>query len=297
MTKLLHPFLNHPVTTEKLTSDQNALVDDLYNWIKDQPTYPNLSREHAHQFLHACYWNTLKAKKALQNYCEIRANSPLIFANRDSMSDSVQNVFNMTQMVSVPKTTPEGYHLLFYRLTDTDPAKMNFSDAVRAFCMFNDLRISEDGLTEGYIVVFDMKGLKLGHLAKIQLGSLRAFMSYIQEAHPVRLKKVLVIHAASIINQIMMILRPLIKSDLLSLLQFTPNGPLELFSEDIIPEDYGGKLKSMAEYYKVERKLLESKYRDWLIDSEDLKEIRPKKGKDTKSVQPITNSFSQLEID
>ncbi len=83
-------------------------------------------------------------------------------------------------MVSVPKTTPEGYHILIYRLSDTDPAKMNFSDAIRSFCMFNDMRISEDGLTEGYIVVFDMKGLKLGHLAKIHLGSLRAFMSYIQ---------------------------------------------------------------------------------------------------------------------
>lgn len=83
-------------------------------------------------------------------------------------------------MVSVPKTTPEGYHILIYRLSDTDPAKMNFSDAIRSFCMFNDMRISEDGLTEGYIVVFDMKGLKLGHLAKIHLGSLRAFMTYIQ---------------------------------------------------------------------------------------------------------------------
>lgn len=63
--------------------------------------------------------------------------------------------------------------------------------------------------------------------------------SKLQEAHPVRLKKVLVIHAASFINQIMMILRPLIKSEMLSLLQFTPNGPLELFSENIVPEVNG----------------------------------------------------------
>lgn len=165
-------------------------------------------------------------------------------------------ILTHSEMVSVPKTTPEGYHILIYRLSDTDPAKMNFSDAIRSFCMFNDMRISEDGLTEGYIVVFDMKGLKLGHLAKIQLGSLRAFMSYIQvwcdtltlcammfyrikifqEGHPVRLKKVLVIHAASFINQIMMIVRPLIKSDLLSLLQFTTQGPLDVFTSDLIPE-------------------------------------------------------------
>lgn len=66
------------------------------NRIKDQPTFPDFTREHAHQFLHACYWNPIKAKKALQNYCEIRANTPLLFDNRDPLSDSVQNVFNMT---------------------------------------------------------------------------------------------------------------------------------------------------------------------------------------------------------
>ncbi len=33
-----------------------------------------------------------------------------------------------------------------------------------------------------------------------------------------------------------MIIRPLIKSDLMSLLQFTTQGPLELFTSDLIPE-------------------------------------------------------------
>lgn len=70
--------------------------------------------------------------------------------------------------------------MLCYRLSDTDPSKVNFANAVKAFCMFNDMMISQDGIIEGYIVVFDMKGLRLGHLAKIQLSALRTFMAYIQ---------------------------------------------------------------------------------------------------------------------
>lgn len=111
-----------------------------------------------------------------------------------------------------------------------------------------------------------------------------------------------------------MIVRPLIKSELLSLLQFTTQGPLEVFSSDLIPEvcstksktllvtnifsiqDYGGSLKSMVDYYKVERKLMETKYKDWLPDSVHLKEIRLVKTKDTK-IQPVTANFSHLEID
>lgn len=52
----------------------------------------------------------------------------------------------------------------------------------------------------------------------------------------------------------------------------------------------------MAEYYKIERKLFESKYKDWLPDSVHLKEIRLVKTKD-KKIQPITANFSHLEID
>lgn len=83
-------------------------------------------------------------------------------------------------MVGLPIKTKEGYKVLCYRLSDTDPSKVNFANAVKAFCMFNDMMISQDTIIEGYIVVFDMKGLRLGHLAKIQLGALRTFMAYIQ---------------------------------------------------------------------------------------------------------------------
>lgn len=173
-------------------------------------------------------------------------------------------------MVGLPIKTQEGYKVLCYRLSDTDPSKVNFANAVKAFCMFNDMMISQDCIIEGYIVVFDMKGLRLGHLAKIQLGALRTFMAYIQvrrrttyiyvcvlgavslnhclvlllpsvsvsrqEAHPVRLKKIYVVHAAAFINQVMAILKPLIKSELLGLLQFTSKGPKDLFPLALLPE-------------------------------------------------------------
>lgn len=48
-------------------------------------------------------------------------------------------------MAALPHTTPEGYKLLIYRLANYDPSKMVFADAVKAFCMFNDVRLSEDG--------------------------------------------------------------------------------------------------------------------------------------------------------
>lgn len=138
-------------------------------------------------------------------------------------------------MVSMPKKTPEGYEVLIYRLTDFEPSKVHFAECIKGFCMFNDLRLSEDLLAEGYIVIFDMKGVRLSHITRVQLGPLRAFMAYIQEAHPARLKKIYICHAASFVNQVMAMIKPLIQSEMLSLLHFTTKGPDSLFPKEILP--------------------------------------------------------------
>lgn len=46
--------------------------------------------------------------------------------------------------------------------------------------MFNDVVISGDGPINGYVVVFDMQGVCLRHLTRVQFGPLRNFMAYIQ---------------------------------------------------------------------------------------------------------------------
>lgn len=135
----------------------------------------------------------------------------------------------------MPKRTPEGYEMLMYRLTDTDPSKIMFADCIKGFCMFNDLRLSEDLLADGYVVVFDMKGVRLSHITRVQIGPLRSFMAYIQEAHPARLKKIYICHAASFVNQVMSLVKPLIKSEMMSLLHFTTKGPQTLFAKELLP--------------------------------------------------------------
>jgi len=303
MTSLAHPFIDNPNTIE-VPNERIKDVEELCDWIKTQPRLPSYTKNHAVLFLHACYWDKAAAQKAMQRYATIRAGAPDVFAERDPTAPGIQNVFGLCQMASMPKTTPEGYKLLIYRLVDPDPSKVIFSDCMKAFCMFNDVCLSNDILANGYVVVFDMKGVRLGHLTRIQLGPLRAFMSYIQEAHPARLKKIHIVHTSTIINQIMMLVKPLIKSEMLSLLQFSSCGPEDLFDKDILPKEYNGELDSVQTYY-VEQKLeIETKYREWLIDSAQFKE-KPKekscsrssnKGALKNTAVPI-RSFSALEID
>lgn len=184
-----------------------------------------------------------------------------------------------SHLVRLPKLTPEGYRVLMYTVKDPDYTKMVFGDAVKGFCMFNDCVISEDGLAEGYVVCFDMKGIALGHLARVSLPVLRSFMVYIQEAHPARLKAIHVLNTAPWINHAMRIVIPLIRSELLQLLKFHKGNVAEGVPVELMPEEYGGEAPSIRELDRQCHLMME-KYARWLRETETFRtdeSKRPKK--------------------
>jgi hypothetical protein len=83
-------------------------------------------------------------------------------------------------MGAMPETTVDGYHVLMFRLADFDTAKANVTEMMKLFHMFADVCIGDNGLANGYVVLFDMKGVSLGHLPKVSLPMLKRFMVYIQ---------------------------------------------------------------------------------------------------------------------
>nr|XP_023019645.1 alpha-tocopherol transfer protein-like [Leptinotarsa decemlineata] len=190
----------------------------------------------------------------------------------------MDSIFSGSYLISLPKTTPEGYRVLLYSVKDNDPTKMVFSDCIKAFCMYNDIILSEDGLQEGYIVVFDMKGVQLGHLARVSLPALRCFMLYIQEAHPCRLKAIHVLNTASWIHHVMRLIVPLLKSELLSLIKFHTGNIPENFPTELLPAEYGGEAATMKEFEK-ETEFLLGKYHHWLIESSEFKSDESKREK------------------
>nr|CAD7425431.1 unnamed protein product [Timema monikensis] len=127
-----------------------------------------------------CYDSVEKTKKTIEAYFTFRTVSKDLFSNRDSLSPEIQDFLNISNMVQLPRNTPEGYKVLFYRLTDMDPLKLFFLPSIKAFLMFNDMILSENGLKPGYVVIFDMKDHTLGHLARVTLPLIRKLMYYIQ---------------------------------------------------------------------------------------------------------------------
>ncbi|XP_046386942.1 alpha-tocopherol transfer protein-like [Ischnura elegans] len=273
-------------------------------WMKRQPHLPTISDAFISLFLHSVYNSIEQAKATIETYFSARTAAPEFFKDRNGFSEDVQFSYKTAHFTSLNKKTPEGYRVLICRLADFDPSHLHFNDVLRAFFMFADICISEDGVIPGYITIFDLKGVVLGHLPKISLPSLKKFMIYIQDAHPVRLKAVHLINCVPFMDKILAMVKPLMKNEMINLLQLHSNGLDNLFKtipQEIMPEDYGGKDKTMAELHADYKKLMETKYLDWMKEEEEHlrtnEDLRIGSKSTSSELFGMEGSFRKLAID
>lgn len=85
--------------------------------------------------------------------------------------------------------------------------------------MIEDVRLETQsdevyGIGNGEIVVFDMTGYGVRHVAKTSIWILKAFMKYLQEASCVRLKQIHVINCSSYIGRVLFLVRPFVSREI-----------------------------------------------------------------------------------
>lgn len=117
----------------------------------------------------------------------------------------------------MPKLTPEGYAVIFFKFLDANPNKFVLTQQMRLFDMAMSLNLSQNGIYEGVVIVVDMEGMVFGHLARLSVGSIKKFLYYLQEAMPIRLKGFHFINAVSFIDKILALMKPFMKKDLMDM--------------------------------------------------------------------------------
>lgn len=83
------------------------------------------------------------------------------------------------------KATQENYKICIFRLQDVNSEKFNFNDVIKAFFMMADLRMvcpdPNPELADGEVPIFDMSGMTIWHLFKVNFSTLRLYFRYVQE--------------------------------------------------------------------------------------------------------------------
>ncbi|XP_025414704.1 alpha-tocopherol transfer protein-like [Sipha flava] len=292
-----------PITAEeeyaKNPEVSRETINDLKKWIATQPHLPqNMPEEMLILFYHSCYFNVEQTKNCIEVYYTLKTETPEFFANRDITRPELVNALNTLDYGCLPTRNPNGYQIIYHKLRLFEANKYVFNDGVKLLVMAMDACFKVDGTCPGYIFLFDMRGVRLGHLTRLSISSLRKFFTFIQEGLPVRLKGIHVLNTQSIVDKIMILVKPFMKKELLSMVHFYTERDHEKIY-DILPkecllEDYGGLSQSIekshahfVEWMKLMKPLFEHDYQYKIDESK-----RPKKSK-----KSISTSFKSLEID
>ncbi|XP_075154595.1 alpha-tocopherol transfer protein isoform X2 [Haematobia irritans] len=274
-----------------MSADMEKKVDELQQWLKTQPQLPpKIDKGLLRRFLAAMDGDLEDAKKLMLRNFKLRNKHDNIFLKRDPMDSASQEILKVGDYLVLPETTPENYRVILLRLQDVNPEKFKFTDAVKVLFMIMDCRFAiTDEIEDGEIVVFDMTGYTLKHLARTSLSSLRVFMKFAQEAHTGRVKQIHVINAASYLDKVLSVVKPFMSRELMQVLHtHLPNSdtPYKFIPRDLLPDEYGGKVGKMSDIRQ-----------HWMTKLKEMREYLMDDSRWKMNNADIVDNLQNLEID
>jgi uncharacterized protein (DUF2267 family) len=159
--------------------------------------------------------------------------------------------------------THDNRRVSIIRMIDGDVNKINFDDAIKAFYMVADIRLAcvDEVWADGEVPIFDMSHTSWRHVTKVVLSTMRLFMKYNQEAHPVTVRQVHIVNCNSMLNTVLAVLKPMMKAEVAAYIHtHLPNSEtlFDFVPREVIPAEYGGKAGPIEEIRKFTLEYLES---------------------------------------
>lgn len=151
-----------------------------------------------------------------------------------------------------------------------------------------DSCLQKNGPRDGAIFLFDMKGVGLMHLTRINVASLKKFFQYLQEGVPGKLRAIHVFNVVYFVDKILSLIKPFMNAEIIENLHLhQSNMDMEQFYEKYVPKsclpsDLGGDLPSIKELHDQHCKefmrlrpyfLAEEKQAELLLDNCEKKSL------------------------
>ncbi|GLV33596.1 uncharacterized protein CBL_21380, partial [Carabus blaptoides fortunei] len=155
----------------------------------------------------------------------------------------------------IPERTADNRCIIINRLSDSNACNYNMDVAMKILLMTFDSLLYENP-PNGIILLFDMNLMRLSHITKTKIGTVRKILRYIQDGMPVCLREIHVLNVVWFFNRIFAIIKPLMYRELVKKLHLHPVGSdMNDFYQSFIPKthlpsDYGGELETVKEMHK-----------------------------------------------
>uniref|UniRef100_A0A336LSD6 CSON003003 protein n=1 Tax=Culicoides sonorensis TaxID=179676 RepID=A0A336LSD6_CULSO len=278
-------------------------VKIIREWMTKQPHLPKITDQEISVFLHSRYFSIEATKAIIEKNYSLLTHVPELFASRDVLGDDIQMVKDVVVALPLPKKSPEGYQINFWKITDSDMSKFNFTAMLKLGTFSYETQLFEEGPAEGFMILVDMEGFLLKHMLHFNPTLLFHLMFFLQEAYPVRLKSLCFFNTVSFIDKFLALIKPMLKKDFADNLKTFKN--LDELSKfiplDVLPSNYeGGKQESIEKLWDNYLKYLEER-REYFLDEEKTRRVneklRPGKSPLEGHLFGMEGSFKKLDID
>ncbi|XP_077284799.1 alpha-tocopherol transfer protein-like [Arctopsyche grandis] len=278
-------------------------LEDLKKWLKELDSSTAIPKDiHDKQlliFYNAGLANVENTKKCIKQYYTMRDNAPEHFDNRDCEEKLMKESLKSLEFFVLPEKTDEGYDVVFHRLVDFEPEKYHSFQACKLLFMTIDAYLYEKGPQPGFIFLFDMRGVRLGHLTRSPLSSVSKFCQYVQEGLPVNMKGIHVMNVTPFFDKVLLLLKPFLRKEVLKMIHLHhANDDMDKFFKECLPKrcvppDFGGEASdTQSLHLKNNEKIVALKH---YFDAEE--KHRHTYCKKSKKKSKIENGFQDLNID
>lgn len=137
----------------------------------------------------------------LESYYKLKKATPEFFSNRDVESKEVQAALDHQDYVALP-LTPDDYNLIFHRLSSFEPPHYVFDEAVKTFILTSEACAYRNGPRAGTIFVFDLRGVRFGHLFRPGVSSVRKGIRFLEEGSPFDIKAIHILNTVPFFDMI-----------------------------------------------------------------------------------------------
>ncbi|KAJ3651819.1 hypothetical protein Zmor_017828 [Zophobas morio] len=261
------PLINVKVLYDKNKCLKKEDVDSLLEWANTEQHLPKINELQAILFLHSCYYQQELAKTTIDNFFTFKTLHSDMFTNRNPSSTSMQKIMDHSFVTVFSKKTPEGYSIIFVKFVNSNSNHFNLLDELKYINMVCMLHLYQEGPSDGYLILVDMKEVTFSHILKLRPALVKNFLYYLQDAMPVRLKGIHFFNPIAFMDKILSLIKPFLKKEIIDALHIhrTFNTLIKFVPLECLPKDYGGSEVAVVHLHeKIKNGLIENNaFFDW----------------------------------
>ncbi|XP_022918353.2 alpha-tocopherol transfer protein-like [Onthophagus taurus] len=238
---------------EELGEDKDRLINKLKllkEWIQYNSYLPQGYDETIlTTFLRGCKHDLEKTKKKIQTYFIACCTNSEFLGNRIGSLNDDMKATEFISAVMMPRLTPEGYRVIIIKLTDSNVDRFDLVKTYRYISRIADIKVHEDTLIAGEVFVIDASLATTEILAKFLSNTTKKAISLALDMYPVRIKSIHVISSIPFIQNILIVLKTVIKDKLIKRFYFhkSVDKLCDFVPLKCLPGDYGGPQRPLKE--------------------------------------------------